>query len=272
MEPEIQFYVPPAGHPLQPFVLSIFRVCAPNPHRVETILPKGNVDLLFNLGASMEGQFLQPEPYRVQQGDVWVGGLKTRPYRVFPGGLMYMLGVSLRGEACAGLVPLSPGEIVNSDVHDPPGAAEMRLLAEQLNELRTFDAQRTLLVRWLMARLRPVRGAELVRRACTLLRQARAEDAVGLTAKTLGVSPRHLRRMVGEQVGLRPAEYVRLARFIQATQEIVRPGPTLTQVAVACGYFDQAHFTRDFRSFSGMTPSEYRAQANHPVAGHLVEE
>jgi AraC-like DNA-binding protein len=267
--PDIQMYRPPAGHPLEPYVLSIFRVRTEAPHRVETILPKGNVDILFNLGDAMRGDAPDRDSYVVQPGAAWIGGLKTRPYSVLPNGMMYLLGVSLRAEACAGLLPLAPAEIINLEAHDPP-AAGMRTMAEQLHGLPSFAEQRALLIRWLMARLRPPRGAEVVRHACDLLRQSRAEDAVRRTARSIAVSPRHLRRLLGEHVGIGPAEYVRLARFISATHEIVRPERTLTQVALACGYYDQAHFCRDFRSFSDMTPQEYRARANHPVAGHIV--
>lgn len=270
--PDLQFYVPPPGHPLEPYVISIFRVRNETPHRQETIVPKGNVDLLFNLGEALSGNGVTQDAFVVQPGAAWIGGLKTRPYSFEPGGLLYLVGVSLRGEAAAGLLPLSPAEIVNVDAYDPPAAAEMRLVAEQLHALGTFAEQRALLVRWLMTRLRPVRGAELVRHACTLLRRTGGEDAVGGTARALAVSPRHLRRMVSEHVGIRPAEYVRLARFVGATERMARPGLTLTQVALDSGYYDQAHFNRDFRAFAGMTPQEYRARANHPVAGHIVDE
>lgn len=253
-------------------MLSVFRVREETPHRVETILPKGNVDLLFNLGDAMRGEAVDREGYTVPAGAAWIGGLKTRPYSVLPHGTMHLIGVSLRGETCAGLLPLSPAEIINCEAHDLPAAAGFRTMAEQLHDLASFEDQLALLTRWLLGRLRPLRGADAVRHACALLRQSRAEDAVRRTAKEIAVSPRHLRRMLSEHVGLGPAEYVRLARFVTATREIVRPERTLTQVALACGYYDQAHFCRDFRSFSDMTPQEYRAQANHPVAGHIVTE
>jgi len=41
-----------------------------------------------------------------------------------------------------------------------------------------------------------------------------------------------------------------------------------TQVALDCGYYDQAHFIHDFQSFSGMTPSAYLAAAT-PHLNHV---
>jgi AraC-like DNA-binding protein len=270
--PPIQQYWPPTGHPLEPYLLSIFRIRTDQPPRHEIILPKGNVDLLFNLGDCVHGEGLVAEPYVVRPGSAWVGGLKTRPYRVLAQGGMYLVGISLRAEACAGLLPLSPAEIVNREAHDLPSTAGMRTMAEQLHDADTFANQCALLVRWLQSRLRPPRGAEAVRHACTLLRSGPAQDAVGAAAKALCVSPRHLRRLVNEHVGIGPAEYVRLARFIDAMHRMAAPGRTLTKVAHAAGYYDQAHFNRDFRAFAGMTPQEYRTRANGPTVGHIVTQ
>lgn len=268
----VQVFRPPAGHPLEPHVLSIFRVRTGTPHRHETILPKGNVDLLFNLGETVVGEGLEPQPYVVAPGAAWVGGLKTRPYNVLPRGPLYLVGVSLRGEACAGMLPLSPAEIVNLEAHDLPASAGLRTMGERLHDADSFADQCAMLTRWLAGRLRPVRGADVVRHACALLRRSPAEDAVRATARALAVSPRHLRRMVGEHVGIGPAEYVRLARFIDAMHRISAPARTLTEVAHAAGYYDQAHFCRDFRSFAGMTPQEYRAQARGPEPGHIIRD
>ncbi len=55
---QLEYYIPPAQHPLGPYVQSIWRVHAHRDYSTETILPKGNVDLLFNFGdplASVEG-------------------------------------------------------------------------------------------------------------------------------------------------------------------------------------------------------------------------
>jgi AraC-like DNA-binding protein len=40
-------------------------------------------------------------------------------------------------------------------------------------------------------------------------------------------------------------------------------------VGYACGYFDQAHFIKDFARFAGMTPGQFRVEEN-PVAELLI--
>lgn len=269
---QIDFYQPPARHPLEGSVLSIFRCRAETPYRHETILPKGNVDLLFNLGEPVHGAGLRDGPYIAAQGSAWIGGLKTRPYSVQPQAAMYLMGISLRADACAGLLPLSPGEIVDLQVDGPAAGPELATIAEQLYDIASFADQCAFLMRWLTARLRPVRGADLVRHACALLRGSRSDDAVRETARTLALSPRHLRRLMDQHVGVGPAEYVRLARFIDSLHRMASPRHTLTEIALSAGYYDQAHFCRDFRSFAGMTPQEYRVHAGGPVVGHILLE
>lgn len=78
-------------------------------------------------------------------------------------------------------------------------------------------------------------------------------DAVGMSQR------RFLERFRGE-VGMAPKLYARVQRFqaVVATVQTLRE-VNWTDIAAACGYFDQAHFIHDFRAFSGFTPAQYLA-------------
>lgn len=267
-----ELYHPPRGHPLHPYVLAIFRVRWNGAGLRETILPKGNLDYLFNLGAPLHGSSVRPEGYVAREGCTWIAGLRTRPYVVRPQGVVGLLGVCLRAETAAALMPMPPCEFINQELDGSDLPPDLRAVAEQVYEAQSFARQVAILTKWLTGRLRPLRGAPAVRHACALLRSSRAEDPVGATAKAMGVSVRHLRRMVTEHVGVGPAEYVRVARFVRATELMAAPERTLAEVALTAGYYDQAHLCRDFRTFAEMTPQDYRRQANGPVVGHIISK
>jgi AraC-like DNA-binding protein len=80
---------------------------------------------------------------------------------------------------------------------------------------------------------------------------------IGALAAELGWSRRHLAKTVREELGLAPKPLARLLRFERAVERL-RAGAALADVALDSGYYDQAHFNRDFRGFAGVTPTEYR--------------
>jgi AraC-like DNA-binding protein len=75
----------------------------------------------------------------------------------------------------------------------------------------------------------------------------------------LGWSPRRLIARFREQVGLSPKASARVIRFDRAAARLRNGNDSLAAVAYECGYFDQAHFNRDFRDLAGTTPTEFVA-------------
>jgi AraC-like DNA-binding protein len=72
-----------------------------------------------------------------------------------------------------------------------------------------------------------------------------------------GISPRYLHKLVSQYTGLSPKFHNKINRFQQSLKLITDNNNSLTSIAYDCGYFDQSHFIKDFKSFTGFTPSAY---------------
>jgi AraC-like DNA-binding protein len=76
-----------------------------------------------------------------------------------------------------------------------------------------------------------------------------------------------------DETGFTPKVFCRIRRFQQALGRMEnRKSVEWANVALDCGYFDQAHFIHDFRAFSGINPSSYLAhQTRHRNHVPLME-
>jgi len=77
-------------------------------------------------------------------------------------------------------------------------------------------------------------------------------------AQESGYSRVHFVRMFRAATGRSPHNYLLNLRIERARELLSNPGLSLTDIALACGFSSHSHFTRVFRQFLGVTPSEYR--------------
>jgi AraC family transcriptional regulator len=78
-------------------------------------------------------------------------------------------------------------------------------------------------------------------------------------ARVAGLSPAHFSRLFKEVLGDSPYQFVMDYRVEQAKKMLGDRGRPLIDVALACGFADQAHFTRIFKRLTGTTPKAFRA-------------
>ena len=80
-------------------------------------------------------------------------------------------------------------------------------------------------------------------------------------AAEVGWSRRHFGERFRSELGLAPKVASRVIRFERARELLARPDrPGLADVAATCGYFDQAHLTREWRELAGCTPTAWLAE------------
>jgi AraC-like DNA-binding protein len=180
--------------------------------------------------------------------------------------------------ACAVGVELLPGAAqwlfrapasVLAELHTPLEClwtpAEVERVRDQLASQPSPEAQLLQLERILLARLprlRPLHPA-----VAYALAELGQRD-VGAIVRDTGYSHRGFNNLFSASVGLTPKRFARVKRFACALERVHGADEaSLAALAAGCGYSDQAHFTREFREFAGLTPARYRAvsplYANH---------
>jgi AraC-like DNA-binding protein len=158
---------------------------------------------------------------------------------------------------------------------DVLGADGVRLV-DRLKDAPGWDARFGILEEFVLRRVLGAREPSPgVSWAWRQLRRADGQVEIGRLAKELGCSRKHLITQFHEQLGASPKTIARILRFQHAVRLFNRASRTSplsgVDVAMACGYFDQAHFIKDFRQLAGITPSEYLRQRIPELTGIAVD-
>lgn len=147
------------------------------------------------------------------------------------------------------------------DLGDLLGDAEADRLAESLQDAADWPRRFDLMDRFLLERLgrgRPM--APDVAWALKSLQQSHGARSIGALSRDLCCSRKALIQRFHAQVGLSPKAVASILRFAFAVERIrAADEESWADLAIACGYYDQAHFNRDFRRYSGRTPRQFQA-------------
>lgn len=256
------------------------RGLAPAVHRG---LPSPYLTMIFTLD---EPLVISEHPDPAQPGgrfESLIGGLHTSPAMITHDGSQSGVQLALRPLGARALLGLPAGPLYRMDL--PAEAVLGPLVDEIQSRLREADGwpQRfAVLDRMLLRRLmigesgRAAEPAPEVTRAWQLLRAGGGAVSIAWLASQVGWSTRHLAQQFGAELGLSPKAAARVVRFDRArwlVQSRIAAGQPmdLADVSARCGYFDQAHLAREFRSLAGCSPSVWAAEEIRNVQAHATQ-
>ncbi len=262
------------GPALRPFVAHYAgyrqRGVAPARHRG---LPSPYLTLIFTIDDPLVIA-AHPDPRQPPDHyDSLVGGLHLAPAIVTHDGSQSGVHIAVHPLGCRALLGLPAVELANRDV-DATAVLGARFVGEVRDRLGTapdWPARFAVLDAMLGALLRDDPGPAQISYAFRAL--LRRDVPIAALADEVGWSGRHLTARFHAELGVRPKEAARVARFDRARRSI-RPGLRLADVAAAHGYADQSHLVRDFQAFAGCSPTRWLAdefgfvQASPAGAGH----
>jgi len=153
--------------------------------------------------------------------------------------------------------PASDFTNISPDLESVFGS-EGKLLEERMTSAGDNEARAEIASRFLESKLSvSTRKLPSIHHAIHSVLDAAGDIRISELAREYALSTRQFERKFKEFAGLSPKLYSRVARFQAATQHKLAGVRDLTEIAYACGYYDQSHFINDFRQFSGYTPKEY---------------
>lgn len=215
-------------------------------------------DLIFNLGAPYTRAVIGGETSELRHTNL--DAQRLVPIRIHQQGAVRTTGVRfhLGGAGVFTRGPLRPWTNLTPPPTDVFGPSIAPLEAA-LAAAPDVDAQARLLDAWLLGALELDASRAAFDDALAALLDPTGDARVRDAATTTGVSTRQVERLFARHLGVAPKTVARVVRFQAALRALMRdPGCPLADVAAAAGYFDQAHFVRDFRRMTGGVPRGYR--------------
>ncbi|MEE8104146.1 MAG: helix-turn-helix domain-containing protein [Planctomycetota bacterium] len=226
----------------------------------ERVLPDGCCEIVINRAARFRQQV--GDRWELQARHLLVGQIR-RFLMLAPTGEIDLVGIRFEPGGLARFVPAPAGELIEQRIDLDAVDRNLRIELEAAGD--EIDAIESVLLK----RLRRTRTPEL---PLAVERLVESRGAMSIDElNTLFGGARRLERAFRRDVGMPAKTLARVVRFQQAVRALDTGGQGGAQLALACGYFDQAHLIRDFRAFAGQSPTGYLAD-QHAMSDAFVSD
>jgi AraC-like DNA-binding protein len=227
------------------------------------LIPFGQVSVLFLYG-DLHGYSVKSADAQMQETHrAFMVGQLTKPIWLSFSGHTKLVKVQLKPSGAQQLLPMDLSELTDNPsicLQDLWGKTSNDL-TERLHEA-TCDAHRIAILNdFFKKRLLPLhKQSAYIDYTLQRLHSNNGNFKLMELEYKLGITSRQLERVFKSRVGLRPKDIGRFIRMNAAFATLSeRPNLSLTNLAYQLGYFDLAHFSKDFRQLTGLSPSQLKS-------------
>jgi len=226
---------------------------------MERVIPTENVQLMFHY----KNPFVVLHPFNtvVKQPRSILSGLTDTFSDVSTNGEAGVVFISFYplGACHFFLFPLSEVENQSVDLSDVIGK-EIPQIEEMLFQKKTLAGKVSVIENFLLKHFSPIPSYDnlLLEKGLEIIKNCKGQTTAKSLSDNLSVTSKSLERKFSQYLGKTTKQVIKLVRFQEILMDIsMNKNMPLTEYAYRNGYFDQSHFIRDFKSYSGYTPKEF---------------
>jgi AraC-like DNA-binding protein len=228
----------------------------------EALIPDGCIELIFNLGTPYKRY--DPENNSALLKHSHLVGERDRYFLIEQTRAVHLIAARFKPGGLYPFVRFSIAEVTNQTVDlDLIFGSRIKEIEAKLFETRKHQKKIDLLQQALLQQLKEPASHATTIAALKLIQHRHGNISVEALMRELGANYKYLERHFLQIVGLTPKVFNRITRF-QYVMQTLRYAAfhAWPSMALDCGYYDQAHFIKEFKEFTGATPSEFVARQN----------
>ncbi|MFD2918226.1 DUF6597 domain-containing transcriptional factor [Terrimonas rubra] len=229
------------------------------PAQKQRIVPDGCMEMIFILGDDIR-RYTSEQEFIIQPPAIVVGQI-TEPFIIEPTGYVHCFAARFYPYGFANLVDIPVTDLANKEtpIADLFGETVATTLEQQIITATGNEERIKILEAFFLDRFRHKPTIDsIVTNTIDALLAAKGSTSINTLLENNLAKRRQLERKFYKQVGLSPKQLGKIIRLQAALKLLLsRQNESLTHVAYESEYFDQAHFIKDFKAFTGINPKDF---------------